>query len=279
MNAPSQNRPLTDAEIDSLDERLSALDPDDSMAVEELDGFFAALACCPVPVPREEWLPLVLGESGRARQALAGQGDDAALLKLVERHRVSVSAMLFEGEGFSPVLAYDEDGRAWGNAWAIGFARAMAMRPDAWSDLDGDEEMVDALEPVMRLVADAQDGDDEDADEDDGPHRGAAPVASRAGAAREDRRGGNRHDVDEDDDDGPGLDGYEPVADDERESLIHDMLDGVQDVYDFFREARERALAPDPVRRDGPKVGRNDPCPCGSGRKYKLCHGAGSALH
>ncbi|HYZ92492.1 MAG TPA: preprotein translocase subunit SecA [Actinomycetota bacterium] len=28
------------------------------------------------------------------------------------------------------------------------------------------------------------------------------------------------------------------------------------------------------VRRDGDKVGRNDPCPCGSGKKYKRCHGA-----
>jgi preprotein translocase subunit SecA len=28
------------------------------------------------------------------------------------------------------------------------------------------------------------------------------------------------------------------------------------------------------VRREGKKVGRNDPCPCGSGRKYKKCHGA-----
>jgi uncharacterized protein YecA (UPF0149 family) len=28
------------------------------------------------------------------------------------------------------------------------------------------------------------------------------------------------------------------------------------------------------VRRDHPKVGRNDPCPCGSGKKYKKCHGA-----
>ncbi|HEY6547473.1 MAG TPA: SEC-C metal-binding domain-containing protein, partial [Vicinamibacteria bacterium] len=27
------------------------------------------------------------------------------------------------------------------------------------------------------------------------------------------------------------------------------------------------------VRRDGKKVGRNDPCPCGSGKKYKKCHG------
>jgi preprotein translocase subunit SecA len=28
------------------------------------------------------------------------------------------------------------------------------------------------------------------------------------------------------------------------------------------------------VRREGPKVGRNDPCPCGSGKKYKKCHGS-----
>jgi preprotein translocase subunit SecA len=29
-----------------------------------------------------------------------------------------------------------------------------------------------------------------------------------------------------------------------------------------------------PVRREGPKIGRNDPCPCGSGMKFKKCHGA-----
>jgi len=28
-----------------------------------------------------------------------------------------------------------------------------------------------------------------------------------------------------------------------------------------------------PVRRDENRVGRNDPCPCGSGKKYKMCHG------
>jgi preprotein translocase subunit SecA len=31
---------------------------------------------------------------------------------------------------------------------------------------------------------------------------------------------------------------------------------------------------PETVRRDAEKVGRNDPCPCGSGKKYKKCHGA-----
>ncbi len=33
--------------------------------------------------------------------------------------------------------------------------------------------------------------------------------------------------------------------------------------------------SPTTVRRHEPKVGRNDPCPCGSGKKYKKCHGAG----
>jgi preprotein translocase subunit SecA len=33
-----------------------------------------------------------------------------------------------------------------------------------------------------------------------------------------------------------------------------------------------QATKAEPVRV-GPKVGRNDPCPCGSGKKYKACHG------
>ena len=32
-------------------------------------------------------------------------------------------------------------------------------------------------------------------------------------------------------------------------------------------------LGVSPVTREGPKVGRNDPCPCGSGKKFKHCHG------
>jgi len=38
--------------------------------------------------------------------------------------------------------------------------------------------------------------------------------------------------------------------------------------------AGEEAGKSKPVVRDQPKVGRNEPCPCGSGKKYKKCHGA-----
>ncbi|NCW18949.1 MAG: preprotein translocase subunit SecA, partial [Betaproteobacteria bacterium] len=36
---------------------------------------------------------------------------------------------------------------------------------------------------------------------------------------------------------------------------------------------QDSAPAQQPLRRFGEKIGRNDPCPCGSGKKYKLCHG------
>ena len=46
----------------------------------------------------------------------------------------------------------------------------------------------------------------------------------------------------------------------------------VKDIYDFWKVRRK------PQRDDevsfGMKVGRNDPCPCGSGRKYKRCCGS-----
>ena len=39
-------------------------------------------------------------------------------------------------------------------------------------------------------------------------------------------------------------------------------------------ESAAPSAAPQPMTRAQPKVGRNDPCPCGSGKKYKQCHGA-----
>ena len=40
------------------------------------------------------------------------------------------------------------------------------------------------------------------------------------------------------------------------------------------QSAQSAEATQQPVVRDAPKVGRNDPCPCGSGKKYKQCHGA-----
>jgi uncharacterized protein len=55
------------------------------------------------------------------------------------------------------------------------------------------------------------------------------------------------------------------------DGAIEDLVVAVADLSDLTRDLRYKV---DTVRRDTPKVGRNDPCPCGSGKKYKHCHGA-----
>ena len=43
--------------------------------------------------------------------------------------------------------------------------------------------------------------------------------------------------------------------------------------FDQLHSNRDEVSGPAPVRKNDKKVGRNDPCPCGSGKKYKKCHG------
>ena len=58
------------------------------------------------------------------------------------------------------------------------------------------------------------------------------------------------------------LDGDSILLDDEfQEALDDNMIDDRPDT------------PPETIRRDGPRVGRNEPCPCGSGKKFKKCCG------
>lgn len=75
-----------------------------------------------------------------------------------------------------------------------------------------------------------------------------------------------------------------PVPPEKREDLLIELAAGLVHIYRYF-EPHRRSLARTPQllqqrRREGPKVGRNDPCPCGSGRKYKNCCISGApAMH
>jgi uncharacterized protein YecA (UPF0149 family) len=48
---------------------------------------------------------------------------------------------------------------------------------------------------------------------------------------------------------------------------------GLMLAYRFFRDEQEIAGFPGEFRCSGPKIGRNERCPCGSGKKYKHCCG------
>ena len=135
---------------------------------------------------------------------------------------------------YAPVLAHDEHGQPDGVAWAVGFLRGVEMRPEGWEAMLEDAEFGDALDAVETLAATL---DDE------------APAAARKLGRRE------------------------------RDALIDQMIADTADIHEFFRPFRKAGTTPqamrvETVRRDGPKVGRNDPCTCGSGKKYKLCCGA-----
>ncbi|MAB43001.1 MAG: preprotein translocase subunit SecA [Pseudomonas sp.] len=55
-----------------------------------------------------------------------------------------------------------------------------------------------------------------------------------------------------------------------RMQFKHEEVNAVADEAEPAEEPQQAAA---PQTREGPKVGRNDPCPCGSGKKYKHCHG------
>lgn len=224
-------RSLTDDELQRLEALLGALDSDDAMVMSELDGYCAALACCPEPIAREEWLPDILG--GAAARQRASDPKHAAVLDLIERHRRAVIGMLEHDQGYAPVWMIDAQGRPEGAVWALGFVRGMALRPDVWDVDDEDEALSEALDAVLNL---------------------AQAAASDAGGT----------------DEWP----WAAMPEDEREARMHQMIDGVKDLYEFFRAARTRAGAPVTVRRAHPQPGRNQPCRCGSGRKFKQCCGA-----
>ena len=71
-----------------------------------------------------------------------------------------------------------------------------------------------------------------------------------------------------------------PISPEQRSDLIAHMAAGIVLAYRHFRPQRERPpMSPrTSTQRSPAKAGRNDPCPCGSGKKYKRCCG-GPLIH
>ncbi len=61
------------------------------------------------------------------------------------------------------------------------------------------------------------------------------------------------------------------------QKLAFEIEANIQLIHRFWQGRRKSAI--ETIKRDAPKVGRNDPCPCGSGKKFKQCCGAEPVLH
>ncbi|MBM6583917.1 UPF0149 family protein [Microvirga sp. BT689] len=226
--------PLTEAEYDRLSSVLSRFRDEHAMNLEVLDGFFAALICGPAVVPPSDYLPEIWGGEMADEEAFSSQEQLKDFLDLLMRHWNVVADTLQSGDVHLPLLLEDEHGIALANDWAQGFMRGMALRREDWADLLDDEDHGGWLVPSLALA--------------------------------------HEHDPD------PTMRPYrEPVDADRREQLIAGAAAGVMGIYRYFDPIRRMPTefrgGHSTYRRTVPKTGRNDPCPCGSGKKYKRCCG------
>jgi yecA family protein len=214
--------------------------PDDVLNLESLHGFLFGLAITPDMVKPSEWLPFVFGEE------LLTFTDEKKSEQLLETLFNVHDRFIDEREagrlGFPfnyDKLALEEMPRV--QDWAFGLFLALGMRPGFWGLRDGQyERMLERQEGAAW----------------------AAAVVSTVG-------------LPETLDEGAEADGYE-TTDEETGRIYMSMFDQLPDAVATLMEhagkRRHLRLVPQaPLRVE--KIGRNDPCPCGSGKKYKKCCG------
>lgn len=215
---------LSDREIDWLAGFLeSDRQPTQTMDIEMLDGFFAAVAVTPGPIPPAEYLPLLWGDQGE-EPGIDSPEQRTYLDGLLDRHMRSIAARLAADQGHEPVLVPSDRPAEQGVRWSEGFGLGVSLRQDAWEAVIDDPEAGGAFADIAALSASHYD-----------------PQAEKLSAK-------------------------------EREAILEALSDYPPLFAAFFRDGpRSR----EPVRVT--KIGRNDTCPCGSGKKYKKCHGAPGA--
>ncbi len=232
---------LNDAELDELAELLNATpEPLQPLDVLMLDGYLAGVLVQPRIVSIEEWLPPVFDFE---RRALPDSTDTAWLARcknLIERRRDALNAGISEDGFFDPVIV-DVD-----------------QLPPV-SEYEQEQSVVSrALMPWSAGFQWAQEcfPDLEDTADD-----AVGAALSRI----------YRHlpaQADEDKALIAVLDREQPLKD--LDAGLEDLVNATVELWDLTAKQR---FAVATIKRDAPKVGRNDPCHCGSGKKFKACHG------
>ncbi|MBB5015507.1 UPF0149 family protein [Rehaibacterium terrae] len=226
---------LDDAEVARLDDLLERRAvPFRGFSLEALDGFLSALAVGPEPVPAEEWQPLVWGPK-------PPRWDSAELAAEVERllgglWNTVLRRVRHDGddlpEALAPLVALPDD--------------PLADHPD---DLDIGHDWALGFFAGIELRGEAWDR-----------WLDAEPWIDEAVELLERLATGEVLAADPQD---PPT----PLSYRERLEIVFAIPDLLADLHQHrIDQATPRA----PVRR-APQPGRNDPCPCGSGRKFKVC--------
>ncbi len=269
IQALSRVRQSSSAELQAFDatcESLGGFDPD--ISAEWVDGFLAALAAGPTLLEPLEWLPLMCGDaferafadpqSAQAAQrsllvrlkVLRDQLDPAALMDdpqalrldpLINEWTEADRERLVQEAG---VPADAAEHMYTGGVWAYGFLDAVERQPEIWmSPAQGE-----AIEAVATLLSQV------------------AAITYVPGTPQYLEHISTYYAKGDPKGDPKG----EPKGEPTRDELLAEACWAVQELRVFWTDH-----APKPATRQvGAKVGRNDPCPCGGGKKFKKCHGA-----
>ncbi len=247
VQAPS--RDLTDAEFAELDELLEQTpEPLQSVDAVMLDGFLCGVLVQPVLLQPDDWLPYVFDFDGEPLPESTDATWRERTTGLVLRRHAALNRAMVEDGWFDPlVLEFDEE-------------HPRELPPEGEPDpLAG---LSDISQSLMPWVAGFQHAALSFPDLSEMPDDAVMAALARL----------YRHlpvETDEEREVVETLDREHPLK--TLDEAMEELVVTVADLYDLTSEQRYKV---DTIRRDAPKVGRNDPCPCGSGKKFKQCHGA-----
>jgi uncharacterized protein len=231
---------LSEAELDTLAEFLGQNSNPDALTLEGMDGFFCALIASPESVPPHQYLPAIWGGDLPDESAFTSIEEANMHMSLIMRYWNSIIADLERESIHMPYIVEPGIDGIPGRAWAMGFMRGTRFAPSGWGDLWASETEGQLLS--IPLVAGEVDSHwPKDLLTTEKKDELLKWIIAGAGRA------------------------YRYFADARRESAEEMFEEPLDDEDDYY---------PETIVRSEPKVGRNDPCPCGSRKKYKKCCGA-----
>ncbi|MEI7455168.1 MAG: UPF0149 family protein [Nitrosomonadales bacterium] len=226
---------LTDEEMDELgDFLISDATSDETMMLDRLDGFLTALASGPFIPANNVWLPQVWGPTLQDEPTFVSDAQRERITSLIMKNRSSIVLRLRESlDTFDPV--FDS-----------------AVYPDSEREFVDGEMWAYGYMTGIHLQREAWQRFFDDAQSAEVLHPiyllGTEELAQDAEAKVE--------------------------TPEQREALSMQIPESIAAIYRFWQPYRVATSVPvSHFQREQPKIGRNEKCPCGSGRKFKKCCG------
>ena len=234
---------LDEKELAELDRFLSSdATGDQVMMLDTLDGYLTAIAIGPVTLPAQRWLPRIWGPKEGDAPNFASSEQAERIMDLIQRHLNGLIDRLHaDPDAFEPIL--DQ----------------VSYQDKEKEYLDGEMWSYGFLTGLGLSRREWQPLFEHE--------QAMAALHPIYLLGADDLTAEQRKQT------------YTPA---QREALAKQIGPGVATLYRFwlpYREAIHERIVATTLQRNAPKVGRNDPCPCGSGKKFKKCCGEAANLH